>query len=135
MASATGIVGKNAYIAFGGTVLSTNFRTVNTSDSIATVDQSAGADVGITRLTTLRDGAFSLELKRPTTGTVNWITLVPGQEGTLEVGPEGTTTGNPKMAVNVILQARSTPVVYNDVVIDTLTFEQNANAGVSWTSY
>lgn len=135
MASATGIVGKNAHIAFGGTVLSTNFRTVNIGDSITTVDQSAGADVGMTRLTTLRDGAFSLELKRPTGGTVNWITLAPGQEGTLEVGPQGTTTGNPKMTANVILQAKSVPVTYNDVVIDTLTFEQNDNAGVVWTSY
>ena len=135
MASATGITGKNAYIAFGGTVLSTNFRTVSFEDNITTVDQSAGADAGMTRLTTLRDGAFSLELKRPAGGTTNWITLTPGQEGTLEVGPEGTASNKPKASVNVILTAKSTPVTYNDVVIDTLTFEQNDSTGVVWTSY
>lgn len=135
MASATGIVGSAAYIAFGGTVLSTNFRTVNTEDSIATVDQSAGSDVGMTRLTTLRDGNFSLELKRPAGGTTNWITLTPGQSGTLEVGPEGTAASKPKMTVTAILTSRSTPITYNDIVIDTLNFEQNDNAGVVWTSY
>jgi hypothetical protein len=135
MASDTGITGKNAYIAFGGTVLSSNYRTLSTEDSIGTVDQSAGSDAGITMLTTLRDGSFSLELKRPTGGTTNWITLVPGQEGTLEVGPEGTATNSPKMTVNVILTSRSTPVTYNDIVIDTLNFAHDDSTGVVWTSY
>lgn len=133
--SDTGIVGKNAYIAFGGTVLNTNFRTISTNDSMATVDQSAGADAGITRLTTLRDANFSLDLKRPAGGTVNWIDFVPGISGTIEIGPEGTASNKPKMTVNAILQARSTPVTYNDIVIDTLTFEQDDANGVVWTSY
>lgn len=135
MASETGIVGKDAYIAFGGTVLNTNFRTISINDSMATVDQSAGDDAGITRLTTLRDANFSLDLKRPASGTVNWITFVPGIEGTIEIGPEGTATGKPKLTVNAILQARSTAVTYNDIVIDTLTFEQDDASGVVWTSY
>lgn len=135
MASATGITGVNAYITFGGTVAHTNFRAVNVEDNIATVDQSAGADAGMTRLTTLRDGVFSLELKRPAGGTTNWITWVPGQSGTLEVGPEGTASGKPKATVNVILTRKSVPVTYNDIVIDTLEFEQNDATGVVWTSY
>ena len=133
--SATGIVGKNAYFTFGGTVLNTNFRSISTADSMDTVDQSAGADAGITRLTTLRDANFSLDLKRPTDGTVNWIDFVPGIEGTLEIGPEGTASNKPKMTVNVILQARSTAITYNDIVIDTLTFEQDDANGVVWTTY
>ncbi len=135
MTSASGIVGKNAYIAFGGTVLNTNFRTISTDDSMATVDQSAGLDAGITRLTTLRDANFSLDLKRPLGGTANWIDFVPGIQGTLEIGPEGTATGKPKMTVIAILQARSTPITYNDIVIDTLTFEQDDASGVAWASY
>lgn len=135
MASVSGAVGKDAYIAFGGTVLNTNFRTISTDDSMATVDQSAGSDVGITRLTTLRDANFSLDLKRPAGGTVNWIDFVPGISGTLEIGPEGTASNSPKMTVNVILQARSTPITYNDIIIDTLTFEQDDVNGVVWTSY
>ena len=135
MASDAGITGQNAYITFGGTVLSTNYRTLNTESSIGTVDQSAGADAGITRLTTLKDGVFSLEMKRPVGGTANWITFVPGQEGTLIVGPEGTATGKPKLSVNVILTRRPTPITYNDIVIDTLEFEMDDATGVTYSTY
>lgn len=135
MASAGGIVGANAYIAFGGTVLSTNYRTLSFESTMATVDQSAGADAGITRLTTLLDGAFSLVVKRPAGGTTNWETLVPGQSGTLEVGPEGTASNKPKATVNVLLTGKSVPLTYNDIVLDTYTFEHDDATGVVWTNY
>lgn len=133
--SGVGITGKNAYIAFGGTVLSTDFRTLSFEDSIGTVDQSAGADTGITRLTLLRDGSFSIEVKRTAGGTTNWETLIPGVEGTIEVGPEGTATNKPKATVNAILVSKSVPVTYNDIVIDTYNFEMDDASGVSWTNY
>lgn len=133
--SSTGVVGKNAYITFGGTVLQTDYRTLGFEDTIGTVDQSAGADAGITRLPLLRDGAFSLTVKRPQGGTANWIGLVPGSSGTLEYGPEGTATGKPKATVKVLLTGKSVPITYNDIVIDTLTFEQDDATGVVWTSY
>lgn len=135
MASASGITGKNAYIAFGGTVLHTNYRTLGFEDTIGTVDQSAGADDGITKLTLLRDGAFTLAVKRPLGGTTNWETLVPGQEGTLEVGPEGTATNKAKATVNVILTSKAVPLTYNDIVIDTYTFEHDDATGVVWSNY
>jgi len=133
--SDTGITGKNAYIAFGGTVLNGNFRTVGIDNSITTVDQSAGADVGMTRLTALEDSTFSLEVKRPKDGTTNWITLQAGAQGTLEIGPEGTATGKPKASAIVILNRFSTSIPYADVVLDTYEFELDDNAGVTYSSY
>ena len=135
MASATGLTGKNAYVAFGGTVLSTNFRTVDIDNSIATVDQSAGSDTGITRLTTLEDSTFSLEVKRPAGGTTNWETLQVGASGTLEIGPEGTATNKPKVTAIAILNGFSTSVPYADIILDTYEFELNDNAGVAYSSY
>lgn len=133
--SSTGITGKNAYITFGGTVLHTDYRALTFEDTIGTVDQSAGADAGITRLTLLRDGSFSLTVKRPVGGTTNWESLTPGVEGTLEIGPEGTATNKPKATVNVILTGKSVPITYNDIVIDTYTFEHDDATGVVWTNY
>jgi hypothetical protein len=135
MASDTGITGKNAYIAFGGTALNTNFRTFDSDNTMATVDQSAGADVGITRLPTLEDSTFSLELKRPAGGTVNWITLQVGAQGTLEYGPEGTATGKPKESVVVLLTGIGITNPYADIVLDTYSFEQDDNTGVTYSSY
>lgn len=135
MASDTGITGKNAYIAFGGTALQSNYRTLAHDDSIGTVDQSAGSDTGITRLTTLTDSTFSVSVKRPADGTTNWETFTVGTEGTFEVGPEGTATNKPKASVNAILTGRSHPLTYNDVAIDTYNFEQDDNAGVVYTNY
>lgn len=136
--SDAGITGSAAYLAFAGTTYHGNFRTINVEGNIGTVDQSAGADAGITRLTTLKDGSFSIELKRPAggPGTAAWASaLVEGTEGTLEVGPEGTATGKPKMTVNCILTRRSHPIVYNDVVIDTFEFEQDDPSGATWGVY
>lgn len=133
--SDTGITGKNAYIAFGGTALATNFRTMDIDNSIATVDQSAGSDTGITRLTTLEDSTFSLEVKRPAGGTTNWETLQVGDSGTLEVGPEGTVTNKPKASAVAILSGFSTSIPYADIVLDTYEFELNDNAGVAYSSY
>jgi hypothetical protein len=135
MASETGTTGKNAYISFGGTVLSTNFRTFSSDNTMATVDQSAGSDTGITRLTTLEDSTFSIEVKRPAAGTTNWIGLQVGAQGTLEHGPEGTATGKPKETAIAILTGFSTSTPYADLVIDTYSFEQDDNAGVTYTSY
>lgn len=137
MPSDTGIVGKNAYIAFGGTVLSTNYRTLNSDASIGTVDQTAGADDGMMRLTTLTDSNFSLDIKRPSgaAGTATWVGLAPGAEGTFEFGPAGTATGNVKATVNAILDGRTNPITYNDLVIDSMNFVQNDNNGVQYTTY
>lgn len=133
--SDTGITGKNAYIAFGGTVLSTNYRTLGFEDTIGTVDQSAGADAGITILTTLRDGSFDLTVKRPAGGTTNWESLTPGAAGTLEYGPEGTATNKPKATVNVTLTGKGIPATYNDIVLDNYTFTHNDATGVVWSNY
>lgn len=135
MASATGTTGSGAYIAYGGTVLSTNFRTVSSDNTMNTVDQTAGADTGMTVLSTIEDGAWSLEVKRPAGGTTNWIGLQVGASGTLEIGPEGTATSKPKMTAVAMLTRFQTNIPYADIVIDTYDFVLNDNAGVTYASY
>lgn len=135
MSSDSGYVGDGAYIAFGGTALNTNYRKLTPNNKIGLVDQSAGADVGMSRLTTLSDSDFTLEIKRPVGGTANWVGLVPGSSGTFEFGPEGTATGKPRQYVVVILESHSVPVIYNDLTVETFKFQQSDQNGVTNTLY
>lgn len=137
MASETGLTGDGAYIAFGGTVLSTNYRQLTANKSIGLVDQSAGADTGITRLTLLLDSNFSVTTKLPagTTGTVNWVNLNEGDSGTFEYGPEGTATGSKRAYVTAILESIADDVPYAGIIIRTFNFTQSDNAGVTVTTY
>jgi hypothetical protein len=137
MTSETGLTGKNAYIAFGGTVLNTSYRSLTANKSIGLVDQSAGADDGITRLTTLLDSNFSVttKLEAGTVGTVNWVGLTEGDSGTFEYGVEGTATGAKRAYVNAFLESIADDVPYAGVVIRTFNFTQNDNAGVTVTVY
>jgi hypothetical protein len=137
MTSETGLTGKNAYVAFGGTVLNTSYRSLTANKSIGLVDSSAGADDGITRLTTLLDSDFSLatKLEAGTVGTVNWANLNPGDSGTFEYGVEGTATGAKRAYVNALLESITDDVPYAGVIIRTFNFTQNDNAGVTVTVY
>jgi hypothetical protein len=137
MTSETGLTGKNAYIAFGGTVLNTSYRSLTANKSIGLVDQSAGADDGITRLTTLLDSDFSVtaKLEAGTVGTVNWANLNPGDSGTFEYGPEGTATNSKRAYVTAILESISEDVPYAGLVMRTFNFTQDDNAGVTVTVY
>jgi hypothetical protein len=135
MASDTGITGKNAYITCGGTALQSNYRELSSEINIGLVDQSAGSDVGITRLTTLEDATFSVTTKRPVGGTANWVGLVPGTSGTFEYGPEGTATGKPRQYALCIMNSVSTPLTYNDVVIETFNFQMSDTSGWTRTLY
>jgi hypothetical protein len=137
MASDTGLIGDGAYIAFGGTVLDTNYRSMSGQQSIGLVDQTAGDDVGVTRLSTLFDSNWTVETKLPagTVGTVNWANLNPGDSGTFEYGPEGTSSNGKRLYVTAILESIDESATYNDLVMRTFNFTQSDNAGVTVTVY
>jgi hypothetical protein len=58
-----------------------------------------------------------------------------GDQGTLEIGPEGTATNKPKASVIVLLSRFSTSIPYADIVLDTYEFEQDDVNGVAYSSY
>ena len=122
---AAGYTGKNLYLIFGGTVLDTVYRSFSPTETMSTVDQSAGADAAVTRLTTLKDGRATLDYRTEagTAGTALWAGLDVGSEGTLEWGPEGTATNAPRGWVNAILVNKSPSFTYNDVVMFRLEWE------------
>jgi hypothetical protein len=115
--------GKNTYVKFGSTVLSTRYRSFEQNEEVGLVDHSAGADVPRTYLTTLEDGTATLETLAEAAGTALWNAVDKGTEGTLEFGPEGTASGKPKHTVNAIVKSRRRSHVFEDVVKINVEFQ------------
>ena len=121
--SDTGATGSGYYVKFGSTVLSTNYRSFGNSEDVGLVDQSAAADSNRTYLTTLKDGTANITGKHKAGDTAVWGALVPGTEGTLEWGEEGTAAGKPKHSVNAIVSNRSRDASYDDLVVISAQFQ------------
>ena len=76
-ASSGGATGKNYYILWAGKVLSVDYRTADTDEDIGTVEQSAGADVDRTFLTTLKGGGKTYTGKHAAADTTLWDAIKP----------------------------------------------------------
>lgn len=133
----TAFTGSALYVAFGGTVAQANYRSFEPSSEIGLEDGSAGADVGRTKLSTLKDGNASLTLRSiaGTAGTAMWIGWVEGASGTLVWGPQGTATGSVKGSVYATIASRNTPMEYDQVAEWTFEFEYNDAAGVAYSTW
>ena len=120
-----GKTGTALYLAFGGVVLDTDYRTFNSSEAIGMVDQSAGADTNRTYLTELKDGTASatIVIQAGAAGTVQWVAVAPGTSGTLEWGDEGTTANNVRSHVWAFAQNREKSMEYADLVVADITWQ------------
>ena len=113
------LTGKNAYLAFQGTQISSDFREFSESEEIGLEDASAGSDVARTYITTLEDGTATLTILMQADATATtdpWNLMDVGQEGTLEWGPEGTATGKARHYVNAIVQSRDKTMPYDNLI-------------------
>lgn len=125
--------GKDLYAKFGSTVLSSRFKSFESSEEMGLVDDSAGADTARSYLTTLEDGTATLELLAERAGTAQWAACDKGASGTLEWGDEGTASGKPKHTVPAIVKSRKRTVVHDDIV--KLNFEFQFNGTVLDATY
>jgi predicted dehydrogenase len=118
-----GLTGKNLYVLFDSTVLDTDYRSFGPSEEIGLVDQSAGSDDDRTYLTELKDGTTKITIVIQADDTTTWGALVPGTEGTLEWGEEGTASSKPKHTVNVIVSSREKTIEYADLLVADISFQ------------
>lgn len=119
--------GKDAYIKFGSTVISTNYRTLNPTRTANLVETQAGNDANKTFAVSLKEGSATVELVDPggTAGAALVGALAIGTEGTLEWGPEGTAAGKPKHTVNAIVSNFNETYPYADLRVFNVTFTFN----------
>jgi len=124
------IIAHDAYITFGGTVLSTRYRTFNPEETAETVDTTSGDDDYVTREVTVVDAKAAVEIVLPggNTGTATWEAVKPGNRGTLEWAPQGTATGAIRhYASDAVVAKRGKPLNYRDVTVISVDFEISAN--------
>lgn len=102
----------------GTTTISGDQRSMDWNEVVDTADTSAGADAYRTHVTTLKqvDGNMSL-LDNGTDGTAIYAVIRPGSQGTLEWGPRGTDTGQPKFALPVTFTNSSLSVPYDGEIV------------------
>lgn len=120
-----GSTGAALYLLWDGTVLDTDYRSFSESEEIGMVDQSAGADLNRTYLTELKDGTASTTIVVQASDTTTWGALVPGGEGTLEWGDEGTASGKPRSYVNAILKSREKSMEYADLIVADIEWQMS----------
>ena len=130
-----GLVGKNLYLAFGGTVLDTDYRDFSASEEMGMVDDSAGSDSNRTYLTNLGDGSASATVVLQASGTVTWAALAEGSSGTLEWGEEGTTAGKQKHSVWAIVESREKSMSYDDLIVCDVSWQFSDASGVAEGTY
>jgi len=118
-----GSTGSALYLLWDGTQLETDYRAYSASEEIGMVDQSAGADTNRTYLTELKDGTASATIVIQAADTTTWGTIVPGTEGTLEWGEEGTAAGKPRSYGNAIVKSREKSMEYADLIVGDVEWQ------------
>ena len=125
MASDTGATGRAFYLLWNTTVLDTNYRTFNTSDTLDLIDQTAGDDTRKTYLSGLTDGSASATIKYKAGDTAIWAALATGTSGTLHWGEEGSVSGKPHHYAAALVTGRSQAVNYNDLIVVDVSWQLN----------
>lgn len=123
----TRYTGKNLYVKFGSTVLTTSGRNFDVTHEQEQADGTAGADDYRVFLNTVKNIGASMEIVMSTgaTGSAVIAAVQPGQEGTLEFAPVGTAAGNPKWGFAARVSNSSMAYPYDDAAI----------LSVEWTNY
>lgn len=130
MAVANRVTGKDLYVSFGAVAITADFREFTVSPTIDTVDKTAGSETDKSYIPTLKDATATLTYAYSgSAGTAISTKFQIGTEGALLWGVEGTATGKPKGGwQNAIVTAHDKPVVYNDLIVRTVTFQKSGTA-------
>jgi hypothetical protein len=115
------IIGKNAYINFGSTVLSPDYLTFKEGNASDMVDKSAGADNRHTYIAALADGGYDIDMY--VDGTAIYDAVLPGTEGTLTIAVEGTAAGKRKTTVVAVVTKRDREFAFNDMYKMSISFQ------------
>jgi hypothetical protein len=122
------ITGKNAVINWiwtGGTVaLNTDYRTISTNEAVDLAETTAGNDTHKTHIATIKSASIDYSGLYPsgTAGTAIIGALAAGNEGTLQVYPEGTASGKLLRTYPSISGGPKLNAPYSDVVEISCTF-------------
>ena len=125
----TAYKGGSLYVSFAGdsgtVTLSTDFTQLTTTQSIALLDQSAGADTNRTYVNSLKDETVAVTFKQQSGGTTLPNALASGASGTLTWGEQGTSASSPKHELPCISQGAAMNIPFDNLVEISCTFQGN----------
>lgn len=108
--------GKNVVVSFGGTDVAGDGRSVSYEQTADVLDDTVYAADEKTKIASLEDGTFSLEVL-DLTGA--WDTafqaLAVGASGIVLIHPEGTTIGLREVSFTGVITSRSVDYPYDDL--------------------
>jgi hypothetical protein len=125
------LTGKNLFVSFGGTTLSSSQRSFDTTFEQEQADVTAGADDFRNFSNTVKMVEAETEIvvqEHASGGSALFAALTLGGQGTLLWGPEGTATGKPKFGFYATLTERSQQLAYDDAYILTCKFTMAGTA-------
>lgn len=124
MAVATRYTGKDLFVSFGGTTLTTDSRAFSVTREQETADTTAGADGARSVKATVKKYAASMELLADSSasGTALLAAVKEGTEGTLVWGALGTVTGKPQSSMVAIVTNTSPTINFDDAVVYSIEF-------------
>jgi len=111
----------NWITAAATTSLSGDARTFTQNETIDTVDATAGADTQKQWLPGPKDRTANLTYLHQQ-GTADIVLTYPGQIGTLDVYPQGSSTGSPKYSYPFLVNSYAKSIPYAGVVEHTIGF-------------
>lgn len=114
------------WIYSGGTVtLSGDQRTVTITPSINLINATAGSDADEAYILGTKDATASYSGVAQQGGTATEDALIEGTQGTLEIYPEGNTSGKRKYSMPAISMGPRYNFPYADVVELSVDFQKN----------
>jgi hypothetical protein len=126
-------MGSAMYLAWvwsGGTAqLETKFRNFSWQPTTEWVDASGGSDSFEVMLPGIGRGSdipYTCVMRDSAEGTALLAAVAKRNAGTLIYGPAGTATGQPKFTIPAVSGGPAIDQPYDDVVILTVNFRQNA---------
>jgi len=125
MAVATRYTGKDLYVEFGGTSLTSDQRSFSVTREQETADTTAGADGARSYKATVKNFTAELEILADSSagGTGMLGAVQEGTEGTLIWGPRGTTSGYPKNSIAAIVTSVDVSLNFDDAVVYSISFQ------------
>ena len=120
---------ETLYISYRGVVVDVDFRSMSVTESVDTVDSSAGVSRARTHIQTLNNAEFTIEyLEQLTTaGSAIRAALRLGADGTLIYAPEGTAVGKPRYSCIATVTGVDRSYPYDEIVSVSANLLRNGN--------
>lgn len=123
--------GQNMYISFAGVAINTDYKSLSMSETIDTVDITAGSETTRRHIPTISSAEMSFEVFQTdvtsTGGTAIRGVLAVGTQGTLIWGPEGTAANMPKYSCVATITQLDISYPFDGAVEMSATFMRNGD--------